>query len=82
MEDVNMLSLCIRRAVAFAAAAVLLDQGWAAAQSTATVYAVTATNRLLTFSSANPGAPLRTVALSNLASGEVMVGIDVHWRRR
>jgi hypothetical protein len=77
MEDVNMLSLCIRRAVAFAAAAVLLDQGWAAAQSTATVYAVTATNRLLTFSSANPGAPLRTVALSNLASGEVMVGIDV-----
>ena len=72
-----MFSLCNRGVVSIAAAWMLLTPVSAAAQTTATVYAVTGTNRLLAFSSANPAVLVRNVPLTNLAAGERIVGIDV-----
>jgi hypothetical protein len=68
--------LSIRRAVRLAAIALFLASSSAVAQSTATLYAVTPTNRLLTFSSANPGVVLRSVPITNLGPTETVVGID------
>jgi hypothetical protein len=39
-------------------------------------YAVTATNKLLSFSTATPGAIISTVAITGLQSGDSVVGID------
>jgi hypothetical protein len=46
-------------------------------QPPATVYAVTATNNLLTFSSAAPGVIASAVAMTGLQAGETILGIDV-----
>ena len=48
------------------------------AQTTSVLlYAVTPTNRLLTFSASAPGTLLNNVAISNLAPGERILGIDM-----
>lgn len=41
-----------------------------------TLYALTSANRLISFSSANPGIVLNTQSVSGLQSGETLVGID------
>jgi hypothetical protein len=63
-----------------AVAGVILSFGFvssAAAQSAATLFAVTPSNRLITVSSASPSTVLRSVPITNLAPGESIVGIDV-----
>jgi dipeptidyl aminopeptidase/acylaminoacyl peptidase len=45
--------------------------------SPVTVFAVTTTNNLLTFSSATPGTLSATAAITGLQTGETVVGIDV-----
>lgn len=46
------------------------------AQADATVYALTAGNSLISFNMLTPGTILRTVAITGLAQGEAIVGID------
>ena len=46
------------------------------AQVDATVYALTATNNLVSFNMLTPGTILRTVAITGLAQGETLTGID------
>lgn len=45
-------------------------------QNDATVYALTAGNSLVSFNMLTPGTILRTVAITGLAQGETIVGID------
>ena len=56
--------------------AVLFDTGTALAQGQL-LLGVTPSNRLIAFSSANPGQLLHSVPITNLAPGELILGIDV-----
>jgi len=56
----------------------LRDRGVSGAQQPASprVYALTATNNLVSFAAATPGTIASTVAITGLAQGETIVGID------
>ncbi|NJO84789.1 MAG: DUF4394 domain-containing protein [Blastochloris sp.] len=47
------------------------------AQMDMTVYALTDDGMIITFSSANPGAPINSAMITGLADGDQLVGIDV-----
>ncbi|MFN2447016.1 MAG: DUF4394 domain-containing protein [Vicinamibacterales bacterium] len=70
-------SLSFGRVVVMVAVSLFTGASQAWAQSTATVYAVTSSNRIITVSSANPSIVLRNVPITNLAPGENVLGIDV-----
>lgn len=47
------------------------------AQTTTLIYGVTASNRLIGFSPTSPGTVLGAAAITNLASGERILGLDM-----
>lgn len=79
-ETVTRRSTVTLTRVATSVAACLFSLAFAtdlAAQSAATVYVATPTNRLITVSSTAPGVVLRNVPITNLSAGETVVGLDV-----
>lgn len=60
--------------ISIAVAAAVLLAGTAQAE---TIYGLTGTNSIVTFDSATPGAVLTSGAISGLAAGDVLTGIDL-----
>lgn len=78
MRIANTMSMATRRwfgrAACLMAAGLTLGVGSAKAQET--IFGLTTTNALISFSSATPGTLLTNAAITGLASGDTLLGID------